>query len=236
MPNITARDFPTILNINPYETAYQCLETKVEKKHMFFGNKFTEHGCKYEKLAIKTYEIQTGNKVSSNQGIAKHPEYKWITGRVDGLTEIIENNENIAVNSTKKRRKLNNKKGINILPCIVEVKCPLKKDRDTELTLENMPIYYWAQCQVYMNILDYEYTHYVEFYIEPNAPEDTGILYYITVPRDRLWWTESLPKIKLFYDEMKEYCDKGDLSSHPIRIVENLWKKQFVTEENNIVS
>ena len=41
IPNINARDFATILNINPYQNAYQLLEDKIEKKYPFFGNKFT---------------------------------------------------------------------------------------------------------------------------------------------------------------------------------------------------
>ena len=40
-PNINARDFATILNINPYQTPFQLLESKIENKYPFFGNKFT---------------------------------------------------------------------------------------------------------------------------------------------------------------------------------------------------
>ena len=56
IPNITARDFATILDCNPYQTVYELLEDKIENKHPFFGNKFTEHGIKYENQAIEKFE------------------------------------------------------------------------------------------------------------------------------------------------------------------------------------
>ena len=87
VPNINARDFATILNINPYQTPFQLLESKVENKYPFFGNKFTEHGNRYESLALKIYETNSGNKVDSNQTNRKHPDYEWITGRFDGITK-----------------------------------------------------------------------------------------------------------------------------------------------------
>ena len=222
IPNITARDFATILNVNPFQTPFQLLETKIENKHKFFGNKFTDHGIKYEKLAIKTYEIFTGNIVDSEQKNTKHVEFDWITGRYDGITSITEK-------PTKKRKRsaLENSE-----KCIIEIKCPLKKDRIELLTLDTIPIYYWTQCQVYMNMLGCETTHYVEYYIEPNAHENTGKLYLINVKINRKWWDESLPKIFQFYNEIKIYCEKGNLDEHPVRIAEiewenNLFKKSF---------
>ena len=87
MPTITARDFSSILNLNPFETTYECLKSKIIKKN-FYGNKFTEHGNKYENYAIKMYEKCTGNKVQTQQLNCKHPKYEWITGRVDGITTL----------------------------------------------------------------------------------------------------------------------------------------------------
>ena len=218
IPNINARDFSIILNINPYQTPYQLLEAKVENKHQFFGNKFTDHGNRYESLGLKIYEKESGNKVDSKQFNSKHPKYEWITGRFDGVTEI-----DINTSKTKKRKKIDDESQY----CIVEVKCPLKNNRSEPLTLENIPKYYWAQCQVYMNMLDCEVSHYVEYYIKPNGKEDSGILYYLTIYRDNDWWTESLPKIKIFYEEVKKYCILGSLDTHPVRIAEKLWQEKL---------
>ena len=291
-PNINSRDFPTILGINPYQTAFQLLESKVEGKYPFFGNKFTEHGNRYEKLAIKTFESIIGIKVDTQQINRKHPEFEWVTGRFDGIIKIqkneknitnffkkIEKNENPAENSneipetnlendkkiedikrneitesiiktanktnkTKKRKRDDFEDEIvsdiktNILSKkikrdeykIVEVKCPFKKDRKEPLTLSNIPKHYWVQCQVYMQMAGADSAYYIEYYIEPDANKDSGILYYINVPRDDIWWKKGLPKIKKFYEEMKKYCRIGSLDTHPVRICENNWKKDYSLE------
>ena len=218
MPNINARDFATILGINPYMTPFQLLEQKIENKHPFFGNIYTEHGNRYEKDAINCYELQTGNNVDSDQKNTTHPNYSWITGRFDGVTYI---------KKTLKKRKLNSKNIGEENLYIVEIKCPFKKDRTEPLTLDNIPEYYLAQCQVYMNMLDCDNTHYVEYYITPDEPLETAKLYYINVVRDRNWWNESLPKIKAFRKELEKYHELGSLDTHPVRIKEKEWENNF---------
>ena len=212
IPNINARDFSTILNINPYQTPFQLLESKIENKYPFFGNKFTIHGNKYESIALQVYEICSGNKVNSNQTNCKHPEYDWITGRFDGITEI---NNNINKNKKRKRNET----------CIVEIKCPLKSDRDEPLTLDNIPEYYLSQCQVYMNMINCEIAHYVEYYIEPDSPVNSGKLYILEIKKDNQWWDKNINKIQKFYEEMKKYWEIGSLDTHPVRIAENNWYK-----------
>lgn len=229
IPNINARDFATILNLNPYQTSFQLLEAKVEKKNIFFGNKFTEHGNKYESTALKFYEKCSGNKVRTNLSNYKHPKYEWITGRFDGITEIRIENEPSNKPMTRKRKRTNEEGNLKF--CIVEIKCPLKNDRTDNLTIENIPKHYWSQCQVYMNMFDCEVVHYVEYYIDPNNSnddsEDNGKIYILEIKRDRKWWDESLPKIEKFYEEVKKYCNLGSLDSHPVRIVEKLWENTF---------
>jgi putative phage-type endonuclease len=249
IPNINARDFATILNINPYQTPFQLLESKIEKKYPFIGNKCTEHGNKYEKSAIKVYSDITGNIVESKQKNTKHKNHNWITGRYDGITTLNNNKKrkreeqnDLALNRKKKRRKTcpeediiikNNDEGISNYEiennkCIIEIKCPFKKDRIEELTLNNIPKYYWTQCQVYMNMLDCENSHYIEYYIEPETKdEESGKLYYINIERDRKWWEESLPKIMLFHEEVKKYSEQGSLETHPVRLAEKEWQKKF---------
>jgi putative phage-type endonuclease len=231
IPNISARDFATILNINPYQTPFQLLESKIENKYPFFGNKFTDHGNRYEGLAIKTYAEKTGNNVDSNQKNSKHSDYDWITGRFDGIVSINSEEEcevNFEILQEEKRKRRKIEEDDKNQKFILEVKCPLKKDRNEPLTLESIPIYYWSQCQVYMNMLDCENAHYVEYYIEPDASEDSGILYIIDVKRDRKWWNESLPIIMKYRKEMAYYHEKGSLDTHPVRIAEKEWEKMFL--------
>jgi len=215
IPNINARDFATILNLNPYQTPFNLLEQKLENKFPFFGNRFTEHGNRYENIALKVYEKKSKNKVDCDQHNIKHPDYDWITGRLDG-TSILKTSTNI----DNKKRKIESE-------CVIEIKCPLKNDREDPLTIDKIPKYYWTQCQVYMEMIDCEYTQYVEYYIKPDAPESSGILYYVTIERDREWWNNSLPKIKIFREELIKYHNLGSLDTHPIRIEEKKWEQLF---------
>jgi len=197
-PSITARDWATILGENKYETAWTLLEKKVENKHRFFGNTATQHGQKFEKEAIETYEFFTNTKVNSEFKNLKHKDYDFLTGRPDGLSDS---------------------------QAIVEIKCPQKKR--TKLTIqEDIPRQYWAQCQVYMEMMNREVAHYVEYYCN----EDTGEhnLQYVAIVRDRQWFKQSIPIIQKFHDEIKHYCDLGNsLDTHPIRVMEKQWNNNL---------
>ena len=201
MVNITARDISSILGMNPFEDAWTILETKVERKHHFVGNKFTEHGRKYEKAAIIQYEEITRNIVDSEQQNQNHSQIPWITGRVDGVTQN---------------------------GCIIEVKCPWRRRKET-LTPENVPLHYWVQCQAYMNILDVEVTHYIEYYVKSGSPTDgsVGFISYIPINRDRDWWDKIIPNLMQFYEEMNKWLDKGSLTEHPIRTTQLDWQEKF---------
>ena len=233
IPNIYARDVATILGINPYQTAYELLEDKIEKKHPFFGNKFTEHGNRYESQAIKSFEkniieeIDNVDSIQSNLYNMKHPEINWLTGRLDGIMDI--NQEVYDDEPDMKKRK----RVIRKTQCVLEIKCPLKIDRTEPLTKNNVPLHYWSQCQVYMNMIDCDYGYYVEYYIKPDDVEENAKLYYVKINRDRNWWDRVIPKIKLFREEMIKYCKLGNLETHPVRIMENQWKSEFDVEHSH---
>ena len=195
-PSITARDWATILGENKYETAWTLLEKKVENKHRFFGNTATQHGQKFEKEAIETYEFFTNTKVDSEFKNLKHKDYEFLTGRPDGLSDS---------------------------QAVVEIKCPQKRRQN--LKLEDIPRQYWAQCQVYMEMMNREVAHYVEYYCN----EDTGEhnLQYVAIVRDRQWFKNSIPIIQKFHDEIKHYCDLGNLDQHPIRLCQTAWENNL---------
>tara|TARA_Y100000589_G_scaffold167104_2_gene159068 strand:- start:1925 stop:2632 length:708 start_codon:yes stop_codon:yes gene_type:complete len=191
-PSITARDFATILGENPFETAWTLLEKKVENKHHFSGNSFTKHGIKYEKEAIQTYEYYSNTKVNSELKNMKHKDYEFITGRPDGISDS---------------------------ECIIEIKCPNKKRN--KLIPEAIPRQYYYQCQVYMEIMNREICHYVEYYINEKTQEKD--FQYCSIIRDRQWFKTTMPIIQKFYDEVKHYCDLGNLDTHSIRLAEHSW-------------
>lgn len=221
-PNINARDFATILGNNPYQTAFELLENKIENKHLFFGNKFTEHGNTYENIAIKVFEDTTGMKVNQTQITLKHPVYPWITGRVDGVIEI--DKDYVKEKDSRKRKRNFEKEKI-----VIEVKCPLKDDRKEMLTKDNIPSHYWSQCQVYMNLMNCEKSYYIEYYINPNNPHKySGKLYYIEIERDETWWNNNIKKIQKYYKQVEKYTKNGSLESHPIRKIERKWIKKIL--------
>jgi len=220
VPNITARDFAAILGISPYENAFHLLEQKIEKKHPFFGNKFTEHGNKFENIAIKAFENTKGVLVDDNQFNFKHPDYNWISGRLDGLfaEDVYEK-----ISDTSRKRKRNR------VWCVLEIKCPLKEDRKNELTEENIPKHYWSQCQVYMNMTGCRFAYYVEYYIRPDGDENNAKIYYVKIERDDQWWDNALPKVKKYYEnEIRKYHKIGNLETHPVRIAEKQWQSTFI--------
>ena len=191
-PSITARDFATILCENPFETTWTLLEKKVENKHRFSGNSFTQHGIKYEQEAIETYQYYSNTKVNSELKNIKHKDYEFITGRPDGISDS---------------------------ECIIEIKCPNKKR--IKLTQDVIPRQYFYQCQVYMEMMNREICHYVEYYINEKTQERD--FQYCSIIRDRQWFKTIIPIIQKFYDEMKHYCGEGNLNNHPIRLAEQCY-------------
>jgi putative phage-type endonuclease len=201
MINLYATDIASVLGLNPFETSWMLLEKKIEDKHKFSGNKFTEHGNKYENSALIKYQNESNIKVVKDNKTLKHKVYNWLTGIVDGITE-------------------NNK--------IIEIKCPYRKKRNIN-SIDDIPKHYWVQCQVYMNLLDIDNTDYVEYYIKPGSPTDGkyGSISTFNIQKDNIWWENNLPKIIKFHEELTKWKNIGSLDQHPVRVREKEWEHSF---------
>ena len=81
---VTASDVAAILGYNPYESKYKVLKKKLENKTN--STIFTNHGIKYEPLAIKEYEKRTKKKVT-DVGLIIHNNYRWLGASPDGYIE-----------------------------------------------------------------------------------------------------------------------------------------------------
>jgi|SaaInlV_165m_DNA_1040744.scaffolds.fasta_scaffold00007_5 putative phage-type endonuclease len=202
MIKIYATDIASILGFNPNETAWMLLEKKIENKYKFVGNKYTEHGNKYENSALLKFQKENGITVTKNNEVLKYHKYDWLTGIVDGITE----------NDNK----------------IIEIKCPYRKKRDL-VDIFSVPMHYWIQCQVYMNLLNINTTVYIEYYVKPGSPTngESGSISTIDIQRDVKWWNENEQKIINFYNELKKWSEIGSLKTHPIRMLENQWSQNF---------
>jgi len=107
---LTASDAATAIGCNPYEPP----DSLVLKKcgHIKFnGNVATEHGNKYEDEARDIYCERYG-EVSHEIGLYPHPDYDWLGGSPDGITE-----------SGK----------------LLEIKCPLARKITDEVPVHYLP-------------------------------------------------------------------------------------------------
>lgn len=107
---LTASDVATAIGVNPYEKP-EGLILKKCGHNKFNGNQATFHGNKYEDEARDIYCERYG-EVCHEIGLYPHPQYKWLGGSPDGLTE-----------SGK----------------LVEIKCPLKRKITPEVPVYYMP-------------------------------------------------------------------------------------------------
>ena len=79
---------------------------------------------------------------------------------------------------------------------LIEIKCPNKLS-------PKIPVYYFPQVQLLMEITGLEMCHFVQYH------EPTDSLKVIEVPRDREWFAENLPKMKKFWDRVLEKRKNG---------------------------
>jgi putative phage-type endonuclease len=107
---LTASDAATAIGVNPYEKPNGLILKKCGE-NKFFGNAATEHGNKYEDEARDIYCEKYG-EVVHEIGLYPHPEYDWLGGSPDGITE-----------SGK----------------LVEIKCPLRRAILPEVPVHYMP-------------------------------------------------------------------------------------------------
>ena len=83
---LTASDAATAIGKNKYETPQGLLLKKCGLGEKFTGNEATRHGEKYEDEARLLYEERHG-EVVHEIGLCPHPEYPWLGGSPDGVTE-----------------------------------------------------------------------------------------------------------------------------------------------------
>lgn len=82
---LTASDAATAVGANPYESANALYIKKVGGRK-FSGNAATERGTLLEPIARDLYDARHGKK-SHEIGLVQHPQYPWLGGSPDGVTE-----------------------------------------------------------------------------------------------------------------------------------------------------
>jgi putative phage-type endonuclease len=164
---LTASDAAAALDLNFFKSSEALLLEKCGFKKDF-SNSNIERGIRLEPIVRDLYDAQYQKK-SHEIGLIVHPEYKWLGGSADGITED---------------------------GYLIEIKCPNKLS-------PKVPVYYFPQIQLLMEITKLEICHFVQYH------EPTGILKVIEVPRDQQWFAENLPKLKRFWDTVLQKRSSG---------------------------
>ena len=189
---LSSRIIATLLGESPFETAWSQFVSKVTGKNNFSMNYAMEHGNKYESEAVEMYKLVTKNEVETPKNIFKHDKYDFITGAIDGIV-----NDNI----------------------ILEIKCPYRNQYPEMNESFEICKFYWCQVQIYMEILDKDETHFVEYY----RKLDNNISFrWKIIKRDKEWFAMILPKAIKFYDEIKLYREIG-IEKHPVQAAIDNW-------------
>ena len=83
---VTASDFPTVLNENPYKTRRALLKQKLGyKAYQFSGNAATEYGNRMEDVAAEVYAKRYNTHLLWF-GLVTHDEIPWFGGSPDRVT------------------------------------------------------------------------------------------------------------------------------------------------------
>jgi putative phage-type endonuclease len=79
---------------------------------------------------------------------------------------------------------------------LIEIKCPLKREIKHEI-----PIYYYPQVQLCMEILDIPQCYFIQYY--PESMVRDGLIDILCVKRSKDWFEEKLPIMQKFWDTVQ---------------------------------
>lgn len=204
---LTSSDAATALGINPYRTSTELLFDKCGyKSSKKQSTKCTDHGQKYEDLAIQNYCLMMGKKNHTfgmigyeqidhirnitNRSHLNGEVYNFLGGSPDGIAENI--------NETHDDDSL----------VMLEVKCPLYR----KIKPQYVPVYYYPQIQLNMFILNLDKTDFIEFI--PNGVGKKPEISITRIFRDPLWFNDNFPKLLSFWNDVL-FWRNNDITEHP---------------------
>ena len=143
---LTASDFGTAVNVNPYSDRKQLIRKKCGENQPFIAGPAILHGVKYEDVAIAIYENRN-NVIIKEYGCIPHPILSYIGASPDGIC------------SPKSANK-------NYIGRMLEIKCP--KSRKLNGTI---PEYYHLQVQGQLEVCELEYCDFLQCVIHEVSNE-----------------------------------------------------------------
>lgn len=196
---ITASDVATALGLNPYSKKKELILKKCNVGIPFTGNKYTQHGVKYEPVATYFYEMLKNAKIIEF-GLIPHPELLFLGASPDGIT---------------------------LDGIMLEIKCPFTRKIKTTGELQGVPLYYWVQMQIQLEVCNLEECDFLQCSIEEykNKTEFT---------KDKKTETKGviIEKIK---DESKDEFNKYEyIYPQPFNITKKKDIDTFIKQNENI--
>ena len=196
--HLTASQIASAVGDNPYENRGTAIRKKVGLEPGFTGNAATEHGNKYEDVAIEKYEKRTGEKVlafgllesikTSHRG--EDVDTSFLAGSPDGITASLR---------------------------LIEVKCPYRRRPNGII-----PAHYVHQVQTLMHILQIPVCDFIEYV--PGGTWQEEIFTVVTITRCDVFWETNFPVLQRFWNEVLSL--RGEIEMHGINYVDEKTKPE----------
>lgn len=199
--NITDLIKKAICGENRFETPSAAFFKKAFDVR-FKGNDATEHGKKYEPIAIAKYKKMSGAKIFFVRFML-HSEYKFLGGTFDGVA-ILPSGEGV----------------------LIEIKCPYTRSVGSVI-----PEHYVGQVQVYLEIANLDRCLFIQYkpsYITPgrgfHRPEKLTV---IPVMRDPGYFVTRMPILWKFYKRLCAFRE-GVMPTAPAAasVIQNMWRRK----------
>jgi putative phage-type endonuclease len=180
---ITASDVGTVLGTNKYSTRLQVLRNKVDVVlGQGYGEVFTGNAAT---LWGQEHEDEVRDRFSQLYGVECFD------------CALLPHPEHPWVGASPD--------GLVSDRSLIEIKCPLRRVPKPDY----IPPAYYDQMQLQLEVCNLEKCYFVEW--KPGARLfDEDIFQVQVVKRDRSWWTEALPKLRIFWDEVRYYIKNPD--------------------------
>lgn len=222
---ITASDCASALGESGrFQSQRQLLIKKCKGiEHRSDGNHATNHGHKFEPVALAEYQKRNDNIHVGEYGLVIHDEYPWLGASPDGITA-----DGIAIEiKCPKSRAITNTvpwyyriqvqiqlEVLDLEECHF-IQCKAQDldenmDENTDVdTDEKSPEIIITQYGILEQYEDH--TEFNAFDESNNDPVKYKLMEYsqVTIKRDREWFKESLPKLKEFWDKVLYYREHG---------------------------
>ncbi len=194
---LTSSEAASALDYNIYETSLDLLKRKcsIASETPIKNTSSVEWGNKFEPIAKKIFEYQTGEKVY-DAGLIVHKDYPWLGASPDGL---IPNGKLIEIKCPTHRPIFDNK-----IPYCYWIQMQI------QMEVCDVDECYFFQCQ--FEIYPATNNHPGTIYENQLSPTDCYKLKKHTlniVTRDKKWFTENYQKLLAFWNKVLYYREKG---------------------------